>query len=207
MNIEAYLESLSNIPFYWLILIALAATFAENLLPPLPSDATLVAAAVITGITEQSIIPIIIASTIGSTLGFWLMFLLGRKFHRKIIGTNKIKFISGESIEKVENLFKRWGFKLVVANRFMSGTRAIVSFFAGMAGLPLTKTIILSGVSSFFWYGILSLSGYYFGNDWRTFANYLQIYNKAVIVIIVLLVIIAASFWFTKKFKKDEVKK
>ena len=204
MSMETYLESLSNIPFYWLILIALTATFAENLLPFLPSDVVFIAAAVITGITEQSIIPIIIAGTTGSTLGFWLMFLLGRKFDRKIIGTNKIKFISGESIEKVENLFKKWGFKLVVANRFMSGTRAIVSFFAGMAGLPLTKTMILSGVSSFFWYGILSLSGYYFGNDWRTFVDYLQIYNKTVILIIVLFVIIAASFWFIKKSRKGQ---
>jgi membrane protein DedA with SNARE-associated domain len=197
-NIEVYLELLISIPFYWLVLIALAATFIENLLPPSPSDMILVAVAVITGITKQSIIPIIIAGTIGSTLGFCLVFSLGRKFNRKIIETNRIKFVSKEAVEKVDILFKRWGFKLVVANRFMSGTRAIVSFFAGMAGLPFTKTTVLSGISSFLWYGILSSSGYYFGSDWRELIGYLRIYDKIAIAIVVLLTIAGIFFWFKK---------
>ena len=202
-NIEIYIEVLRNIPFYWLILIAFAVTLVENIFPPSPSDIILVAVAIIAGITYHSIIPIIIASTVGSTIGFWIMFSLGKKFDSKIIEADRLKFISKASIAKVENLFQKWGFKLVVANRFMSGTRAVVSFFAGMSGLPLTKTIILSAVSSFLWYGILSLTGYYFGGkDWQILAEYLHIYDKIVITLIILIALIATIFWFIKKRKR-----
>ena len=199
-NIELYIEVLGTVPFYWLILIAFAVTFIENIFPPSPSDLILVAVAIISGITHKSIIPVIIASTVGSTLGFWIMFAIGRKVDNKIIEKNKIKFISKSSIEKVEKLFQKWGFKLVVANRFISGTRAVVSFFAGITGLPLPKTIMLSGVSSFLWYGILSYAGYYFGrHDWKILIGYLYIYDKIVITIVILIVLIATVFWFINK--------
>ena len=196
------IKLLKDIPFFWLILIALVVTLVENVFPPSPSDVILVAIAIIVGMTEQPIIPIVVSSTVGSTLGFWIMFSFGRKFDKKIIETNRIKFLSQSSIEKVENLFKKWGFKLVVVNRFMSGTRAIVSFFAGMTGLPLTKTIVLAGISSFLWYGILSMAGYYFGNDWKTLVEYLRIYDKVAVLLVIFIAVFATIFWFVSQRRK-----
>ena len=204
LTLENHIQHLMLIPFIWLVLIAFALTLIENIFPPSPSDMIILAIAVITGMVNQSIIPIIISSTLGSIIGFWIMFELGSKFENKVIDTNKIKFISHKSIENVENLFRKWGFKLVVANRFMSGTRAVISFFAGMSGLPLTKTLVLSGVSSFLWYGILSTAGYYFGNDWRTLVEYLEFYETAVLIMISAVIIIALIIWLTKKRKVKE---
>lgn len=198
---EDFIKHLMHIPFIWLVVIAFALTLIENIFPPSPSDILVVAIAVITGMLKQSIIPIIISSTIGATIGFWIMFKLGAKFEDKIIDANKIKFISSESIEKVKNLFRKWGFKLVVANRFMSGTRAVISFFAGMSGLPATKTLVFSGISSFLWYGILSTAGYHFGNNWRILVAYLQIYDRIVALLIIVFVVIAVLFWLIRKHK------
>jgi len=56
--LELYIEVLGTVPFYWLILIAFAVTFIENIFPPSPSDLILVAVAIISGIMlniEQTI--------------------------------------------------------------------------------------------------------------------------------------------------------
>jgi membrane protein DedA with SNARE-associated domain len=55
--------------------------------------------------------------------------------------------------------------KLVVINRFMSGTRAVISFFAGMSALDKRKTLIYASISSFTFYGLLASAGYFFGKD------------------------------------------
>jgi len=55
--------------------------------------------------------------------------------------------------------------KLVVINRFMSGTRAVISFFAGMSALDKQKVTIYAATSSFLFYGLLAAAGYYFGKD------------------------------------------
>jgi membrane protein DedA with SNARE-associated domain len=81
----------------------------------------------------------------------------------------------------------------------MSGTRAVISFFSGMSGLPLMKTLLFAGISSFLWYGILSTAGYYFGNDWKTLIQYLHIYDKIVIIVVSSCVVIATVIWFLGK--------
>ena len=202
-NIETYLEILNKIPFLWLVIIAFVITIVENIFPPSPSDLIIVAVSIIVGVLHKPIIPIIIAATVGSTVGFWIMFSLGRKFDNKIVEADRLKFISKSAIDKVENLFQKWGFKLVVANRFLSGTRAVVSFFAGMSGLPLPKTIVLSAVSSLLWYGILSTLSYYFGaNDWKVLIGYLYIYDKVVLSLFILIAVSATVFWLINKRKK-----
>jgi membrane protein DedA with SNARE-associated domain len=209
-NIAYYLDILSYVPIFWLIFTAFGMTLIENIFPPAPSDVALVAVAIIVGNKGASIIPIIIASTIGSTIGFWIMFSLGSKFEHKVIETNKIKFISKSSIDKVEEKFRRCGFKLIAINRFISGTRAVISFFAGMSGLSKTKSITYAGISSLLYYGILSLVGYYFGYDWRTLMEYFHLYEKivitAVIVIIaVALIILGVRKWILKSNDVNEV--
>ncbi|MDR0926964.1 MAG: DedA family protein [Ignavibacteria bacterium] len=182
----------------------------ENVFPPAPSDMIVVAIAIIIGVNGYPIIPVIIACTIGSTLGFWIMFALGKKFEHSIIDSNKIKFLSRSAIEKVEVMFRKWGFKLVAINRFMSGTRAVISFFAGMSDLPLQKTMSLAAVSSFLWYAILSVAGNYFGKDWRELVTYLQIYEQIVILVVIAIAIVALGIWLLRRFvfkKKVEVEK
>jgi membrane protein DedA with SNARE-associated domain len=198
-NIAYYLEVLSYVPIFWLIFTAFGMTLIENIFPPAPSDVALVAVAIIVGNKGASIIPIIVASTIGSTIGFWIMFVLGSKFEHKIIETNKIKFISKTAIDKVEEKFRRWGFKLIAINRFMSGTRAVVSFFAGMSDLSKTKSIAYAGISSFLYYGILSLAGYYFGYDWRTLMEYFHLYEKIVITAVIVIIVVAVVIWVIRK--------
>ena len=71
----------------------------------------------------------------GSLAGFLTAFIIGWQFDKKLIHSGKIKFVNVQSIDKVETAFRKWGYYLIVANRFLPGTRAVISFFAGMSRL------------------------------------------------------------------------
>ena len=71
----------------------------------------------------------LISAVLGSTLGFITMYFIGDKFGDEIIEKGKIKFINPEYEKKVEVLFSKYGYFLIVINRFLEGTRAFVAFF------------------------------------------------------------------------------
>lgn len=203
-NLEQYIVYLSQIPFVLLILSAFLATFIENIFPPAPSDMLAVSIAAVAGIKNAPVLLIILSAVSGSILGFYVMFVLGQKFEHKIVDANKFQFISRKALSRVDSLFQKWGFWLVVANRFMSGTRAVISFFAGASNLPTFKTTVLSGVSSLLWYGILCGVGGYFGKDWYIFYEYVELYQNAVIVIIFILAALFILFFVLNKLLRKK---
>ncbi len=196
---EHYINLFSQIPFILLVLSVFFITFIENIFPPAPSDTFAVVIAAIVGIQGGHLWLIILGATLGSTVGFYVMFFLGNKFEDKIIEANRLKFISRKALAKIDKLFQRFGFYLVVANRFMSGTRAIISFFAGTAKLPAFKTIVLAGISSLLWYGILCGVAGYFGKDWRIVYEYVVTYQKAIMIIMIIVAILAGIGFLVMK--------
>ena len=84
----------------------------------------------------------------------------------------------------MEGLFQRYGYGVIVANRFLAGTRAIVSFFAGMSRMDLWRTTLLSAISAGIWNAILLSLGKFFAGNWREVANYLQLYSVVVSLVI-----------------------
>ena len=173
--------------------------FIENLFPPAPSDVLVVFGGALAAMDKGSLILAYFAGTIGSTCGFILMFLIGRWFGERILEQGKIKFIKKDALHKFEHWFQKYGFGLIIANRFLTGTRAIVSFFAGISELDFKITTLLSFVSSSLWYGILIYAGYSLGQHWERIGWYLKTYS---IAITVLVTVIAAVALFRYMFKK-----
>ena len=184
-------EFLKTIPWYSILLFSLFITFLENIFPPSPSDVLLVFMGTLVSIGTVSFFPLMIMASIGSTLGFLAMYYLGYKFESKIINSSKLSFVSKASLEKPEKWFQKYGYYIIVANRFLSGTRAVISFFAGMSKLNLTKTTLLSTVSAMIWNSVLIYLGVKFADNLDLVKEYITLYGKIVfpIIIIVLLVL------------------
>jgi membrane protein DedA with SNARE-associated domain len=185
------------------LIIAFLTTFIENLFPPAPGDSVLVFMGTLIGIKSGSFIEILLAASLGSTAGFAVMFIMGKKFDHVIMDSNKFKFISRNAIKKVETWFAKYGYWMIIANRFLSGTRAVISFFAGMANLNFKKTIILSALSSLIWNSILLGFGNAFGDNWELIDNYLSLYGKIIFPVVILIVVLFAAYQIFKK-KKEE---
>ncbi|HEY6437898.1 MAG TPA: DedA family protein, partial [Ignavibacteriaceae bacterium] len=129
--LEDILARIGTFSPFWIYITLFFFAFIENVFPPSPSDVVTVVGGSLIGTGSINFLFALAFSTLGSILGFILMFYIGSTIDKKIIHSGKIKFIPRESLDKVEIWFKKYGYFVVVANRFMPGTRAVISFFAG----------------------------------------------------------------------------
>lgn len=201
VDLQSAINFLSHLEWYWVLGFALFITMLENIFPPSPSDSVLVFMGSLVGIGTIGFLPLLVFATIGSVLGFIIMFLLGSKFGERIVDSNKLAFINQKSMQKPEEWFRKYGYYLIIANRFLSGTRAVISFFAGLSDLDLKKTVILSTGSALVWNSILIYLGYVFGNNYEEILNYLGLYGKIIFPIIGLVIVIflIKKFWWDKR--------
>lgn len=206
--IEWTIEFLSGpaIPVIVILLFAMGVTYLENIFPPAPCDAILVFIGTIVGLGKVSFWLILLFSTVGSTLGFTTMFALGHLFGDRIVNSHRLKFINPESMEKPERWFRKYGYIVIAVNRFMSGTRAVISFFAGMSDLNKSKTLILATISSLIWNGILIFAGMELGENWQDADKYISQYGEFILIAFIAVALFFAIryYWMKKKKNKPE---
>ena len=200
---ESILRDLSSFTPFWIYLTLFFFAYIENIFPPSPSDLVVVIGGSLVGAGTLHIIPTFLFATAGSLLGFLTAFIIGWQFDKKILHSGKIKFINIDSIDKVEKAFSRYGYYLIVANRFMPGTRAVISFFAGMSKLNVKRTTILSLISSALWNSLLIYLGYAFGKNVDVIDGYLKTYTNIILIITAFVVLVFAIKYFIKKRKSQ----
>jgi membrane protein DedA with SNARE-associated domain len=190
---QEFFQYLNGIDPLVVYALAFGFAFAENLFPPSPSDFMIIAAGSLVGVEKLSFVATLLSATAGSAIGFMVMYKIGDWFGDHILEQGKLKFIPLEAVHRVERWFTRWGYAIIVINRFLTGTRAVVSFFAGMSELNLLTTTILCTVSALIWNAILIGIGYYLGQNWDRIGILLNTYSQFVtaiaIVVVVLLVV------------------
>jgi len=189
---------LQQAPPWGVLMLMFLIAYIENIFPPAPSDMLLVFAGTMIGFGTIDFTSALIAATLGSTVGFVSAYLLGRYFERHIIEGRVGRYLPTGSIQQVEGLFRRFGYGVIVANRFLAGTRAIVSFFAGMSRMSLPRTTVLSAVSAGAWNTLLLLLGEVFASNWQRVASYLQVYSAIVTGIVVL----ALAVWLWQYLRR-----
>ncbi len=196
-----YLQTLSPLLIY---LAVFSISFVENIFPPFPSDVVIVFAGSLISVGQVGFVEILLLSTVGSSLGFVTMYKIGDWFGDNILEQGKIKFIPIESVRKVEAWFVKYGYWIIVANRFLAGTRAVVSFFAGMSELDLLKTTTLSFFSALLWNAVLVTVGLYLGQNWERIGYYLSTYSQIVTGALILVVIVFVARYFYNKNKESK---
>ena len=171
--------------------------FVENLFPPSPSDIAIVAAGSLVGLGRLGFTETLLVATAGSTLGFLTMYKIGDWFGDHILERGKIRFLPVESIHKVEAWFRKYGYGIIIANRFLAGTRAVVSFFAGMSELKLLTTTVLCALSALIWNAVLVTGGYTLGRNWEKIGVFLSAYSQIVTAVVIIVVLfLVARFLF-----------
>lgn len=207
--IEDILSNISELTPFWIYVSLFAFAYVENVFPPSPSDLVVVIGGSLVGTGTLSFIPTLIITTVGSVLGFMTLFFIGWMLDKKVIKSGKLKFISVEAVLKVETWFNKYGYWVIAINRFLPGTRSVVSFFAGMSRLNIKKTVLLSTVSAFIWNFLIIYLGMLFGENVEIVDRYLDTYSNIVLVatIIVILFFVVRYFFFRKKSDNKNVPK
>jgi membrane protein DedA with SNARE-associated domain len=183
----------------WIYVVLFFFSFIENVFPPSPSDVVVVVGATLIASTSLGYLPVLFITSLGSALGFILMYYAGKLFGDKVIRSGKLKFLSEEDISKTDLWFTKYGYKLILANRFLPGTRSVISFFAGMYELELGKTFIFASISAFAWNAIIIYLGMVLGNNVEQIDYYLSTYSTIIIILTVIVILIFAVRYFIKR--------
>lgn len=197
--IEQIFSFMQTVDPVYIYLLLFFFAFIENLFPPSPSDVIVVFGASLIASTSIDYLPLLVVTCLGSSLGFMVMFYIGKYFGDHVIRTGKLKFITQESLSKTDLWFTRYGYKLIVINRMLPGTRAVVSFFAGLYELDYMKTFLLAFVSSLIWNLIIIELGIILGNNIELIDYYLGAYSRIVIIISFILILFFLVKYFIKR--------
>ena len=198
--IETVVGYLQGLPLEGIVLAAFLLTLIENVFPPSPSDVLLVFLGSLIDGDVLSFAAVLIFASLGSTLGFLIMFQVGAKLGHVFTDRPSFMFMKRSTILRAEQWFRTYGNALIIANRFLSGTRAVISFVAGASHVNMITAMVLSAVSALIWNAILLYAGNMLGEHWREIAAYLEAYGRSMTPILLLIIALGMGLWW--KWKK-----
>ncbi|MFN0086885.1 MAG: DedA family protein [Blastocatellia bacterium] len=187
--IESLIAWLQELPPGGVLLFIFAVAYIENLFPPSPSDMLILFAGTLISVGTMGFPESLAAATLGSVTGFMTAYMAGRYF-APVIETRLGRFLPVDAIPQVERLFQRYGYGVIVVNRFLAGTRAVVSFFAGVSRMNLPLTTTLCTLSAAVWNSLLLYLGMIFAKNWRRGAGYIETYSKVATAIVILVILV-----------------
>jgi membrane protein DedA with SNARE-associated domain len=174
----------------------------ENVFPPVPGDTITVFGAFMVGTSRLAYAATYILTTIGSVIGFMLLFFAGRGLgHDRFLNGNG-KYFSKEQVEKTNRWFGKYGYFVVVANRFVPGLRSVVSISAGITDMGWKRVTLCALVSASIWNLLVIQIGFMLGSNWQSVKSEFRIligrYNTVMLIVLSLLIL----FLIFKKIKK-----
>jgi membrane protein DedA with SNARE-associated domain len=196
--IESIVTFLLDLPIWGVFLATFLIAYIENLFPPSPSDVLLVFIGTMVGIGVVDLTTTLIVATVGSTTGFATAYWIGRYYGRSLIERGWVPFISVDLIDRVERWFSKYHGLIIIANRFLAGTRAVISFAAGMTRLPFPRTLIYCLLSAAVWNTLMLWIGTQVGSRWREVDAFIAGYGWVVTGILA----IAFGIWLWRIRKR-----
>ena len=176
------------------------AMFAENVFPPIPSELIMPAAGFAVARGDLNLILVILAGTLGSVIGALPLYYLGRLLNedRLMVFTEKYGkyvFVKPSDIRSSSVWFDKHGSKAVFFGRMVPGIRSFISIPAGMSKMPILPFLVFTALGSSIWTSLLTIAGYYFGENYEIIETMLAPYSKGFLLLAVVIII----GWFMKR--------
>lgn len=198
---QGILDWLAGLPPVALYLTMALAAAIENVFPPLPSDTVVAFGSFLAARGNGTIVGVFLATWVGNLAGATLMYGAGRTYgaervERRLFGSRA----EGEVAEsKLKSMYKRYGMSALFLSRFIPGVRALVPPFAGALRLPLIRSIIVMGLASGIWYGLVSYLAFRVGSNWTDLQKAIGRYGRISAIVAVVVVAAAVAVWLMKR--------
>jgi membrane protein DedA with SNARE-associated domain len=182
----------------WAPFLLFGAAFIEYLFPPFPGDLLVVLGAWYAVQGSLSWPAVFVAVTAGAVLGAWVdhqvgVWLGSRLEHSPMAA----RFLKPAQLVRFEEAYRRWGFWLLILNRFFPGVRGFLFVAAGASGIPLARTLILGGISAAVWNGLLLAAGALVARNLDELVALVDRYTQVAgaVIGLVILVLLARILW------------
>lgn len=168
-SVEQIFAWLLGLPPGALYAIAFGLAFIENIFPPTPSDVLIglcAFVAAVGGTPTSSIFGVVMAGTL---LGAAFTYALGRKYgaqglHAKMEARG---WVGRE--KRIEAAYIRYGLMALFVGRLIMGVRSMVPMVAGAFRVQPALAMVVMGMASAIWYGIIVWMATRVGENWEAY--------------------------------------
>ena len=180
-----FLDSLPDILIYFLLGLS---AFVENVFPPAPGDTITVFGAFLAGTNRLQFFGIFVSTTVGGLAGFMFLFWIGNLLGRRFFIERDFWYFKAKDIIRAEEWFRKYGYFLILLNRFFPGIRSVISIAGGISKLRAQKVAWLAFISFSLWNVIWISMGYTLGSNWKEARGKIEVlitsYNSAILVLL-----------------------
>jgi membrane protein DedA with SNARE-associated domain len=135
---------------------------------PIPSEVVLPLVGLQISSGQQLFWAAALAATIGSVLGAWALYVLGRLGGRPMaLRLPRFLGITEERLERTEAWFSSRGTLIVLLGRLVPGVRSVVSIPAGTLRMPVARFLVLTAIGSLAWNAALIGLGMVLADRWE----------------------------------------
>jgi len=149
---------------YAILFVVIFAETGFVVTPFLPGDSLLFAAGAFAavGVLDVHILFVLLAlaAILGDTVNYWI----GNYFGPRIANAEKIRFVNKSHLDKTHKFFEKYGGKTIIIARFVPIVRTFAPFVAGIGSMTYKKFVSYNIIGAVIWVGLLSYTGYFFGN-------------------------------------------
>jgi membrane protein DedA with SNARE-associated domain len=151
-----------------------ALIFLENVFPPIPSEAILPAAGFMSSIGSLWLPATILAATVGSLLGAYVLYGIGRVLSQerleRLMDTKPLRMLGFEpaDVSSAIGWFRKHGQASVLVCRCIPVVRSLISIPAGTSGMGVARFSAYTFLGSLAWNTVLCTLGYAAGSAWES---------------------------------------
>jgi len=169
----------------------------ESMVAPIPSELVMPFAGFLIFKGEFSVVPVLVASTLGSIVGSLLSYGMGMLGKPVVLRYGRYLLLNVHHLEWTEKFFLRHGGKTIFISRFIPVVRHLISIPAGLARMPLTPFILYTAVGATLWNMFLTYLGFRLKQNWQLIQKYTHILDYFVVA-----GLIGATLYLVWKIKR-----
>jgi membrane protein DedA with SNARE-associated domain len=197
--VQGMLDWLAALPPVALYLTMFVFAAIENVFPPLPADTVVAFGSFLAARGQGTIAGAFLATWAGNLSGAALMYGAGRKYGSERIQRRLLKDESASAGSRLHALHSQYGMLALFVSRFIPGVRALVPPFAGALHLPFIPSLIVMGVASGIWYGLISYLAFRVGANWNMLQRTIVEYGRVATIIALAIVIAGVVVWVVRR--------
>lgn len=151
------------------------------------------------------LVPLLFSAAIGNILGSTIAYIIGRFLGRPVIVRfGKYIGITGERLDKANEMFVKYQSPLVLFGKFIAGIRVLTPYLAGINKMSFTVFSIYNAISAVVWAAAFIIIGKYIEVEWHRYHQVLHQYMIPAIIVVGILIALYVAFKIRHKRQREE---
>ena len=180
------------------------AMLLETVVAPMPAELILPFAGYLVHEGRLELVPVILAGVVGSVLGAWCWYGLGRLINERRLERFAARHgtwlgFSPAALAASRRWFNRHGAAVVFWGRVIPGVRTFVSVPAGIELMPQPAFLAWTAAGSLLWVSALTLAGLALGSHYTKVLGWLEPISGALLAVLTVAAALAALIWIWRR--------